>query len=234
MKYVLTIIFSCFVIIAQCKPNPDSLAIIQLQANVVELKSNADRLNKQVDSLNQVVTNQNINQGYYQTAIESQTGIFSLIVAVALTIVGLITYGSIKLEIWKVKKDSNAEIKKIRTEFGKIGELEKDLKITSANLNIIIANHHAAHGEITDEFYFSVCAAHLFSKVEDSQSHVKENLERAKMLVEAIVKVPGNKDLLKEDSVRLETKLKELISCQEIESSNLAALIKIEVNKFLK
>jgi uncharacterized coiled-coil protein SlyX len=149
----------------------DSLRIARLEVE-------SARTSQTLDSLNSALASHRIAEDFYNTALDEQANRFSLIVGIIITVIGLISYGSIKLEI-------NRKINQLKDIYSKheaktasmesqILEDRERMNLASGNLNVVISDIVKDDGYIFSAASFRCLAAgFLYQKYKLSLSSTR-------------------------------------------------------------
>ncbi len=198
------------------------------------------KLERKVDSLSQKVETLNIERNYFQTAINTQTGIFSCIVVVSFTIIALFSFLIINDRSKKSEARINDSIAKQKTEFEALmsEQTEKFKKVEHDINKQNVLGYKAlsrAYGSLAigakDETYKSklyLSAAFSAYKCNDFTLCIA-CLSNAKLFLDSL-KGDQIKEFNKEDLVNTKSDLKELMISEDQTITDLIVHILSKVN----
>ena len=160
-----------------------------------KLTNELNALQLKVDSLTTITEKFEVEKNYFQTALNTQTGIFVLIITLFTALIGYISLKQIERKIKEYKKESDDMITLQNdnlTEFEmSIKEQREVANRTTGNLYAHLANYYKdTKGKQGKELFviFTILAAYEFSKA-DKTSKVHEFLLRAKESIEDLNKI---------------------------------------------
>lgn len=233
MKNIFTLIFIVFCLNSIALNEPDQKSI------------SFQKLERKVDSLSKTIENLNIEKSYFQTALNQQTGIYSLIVTAILAIIGLLSY----LIIRDQNKKSEAKFKEIlekqNIEFDNLIKnqtesfslLEADMTEQKKLISQALYTTYIALGSIKENkhnnnFRFHISAA-FYAIHQEGQEISIACLKKAEECFKKLVDSPEEyREFIKEKKSELH--LKEMIQSDNVTLSDLAITLLFKTNELFK
>lgn len=235
MNYIIKKLFfiGCFInfcIAYAINPDTSKLTKHEARLNAIEKRQleilSQDSLKKKIEGYEARLKNYETNQTYFQTALSSQTTIFSLIVAGLLSLVAIVTFRRITHDI-KLNKDYIDEKERVLKEdfkvhITKMEDMEKSIARQKRNAAVAMANTYSIvafdqkEKELWDQVYLMHMRAincHINACDEDS---LKENIEAFRNTILSAIRalsIIKTKGILMEenDKKEIQETLQELI-----------------------
>lgn len=149
--------------IPNVKTKPDTV-YSELLKEIEKIKKENIENKKEINSLNEIVKTAKIKEEMYSNALNSQTAIFSVIVAAIIALIGLVTWTGYKIEIRKIKKEFNQLIENQESKFEEfvnhILNLEQDYSLTAAHTAVLIAVNTEKKESHNESYYYRLQAAY--------------------------------------------------------------------------
>jgi hypothetical protein len=225
-----------------------------LKISVSELKSSMINSNSLIDSLNKELIYYRVKEDYFSDALGDQSNRFALIVTGILALMALVSFGSIRYEMIRIKKGMGKQLSDQMQEFNdykeKIKSIISSLNVSRANTFSLIAKLATDNKEWLPVLSFNLSAArdHSISAMIEIEAMEKDdkldkneefkfvinNLKKAIDALDEIKKVPtlkqGIKDHLKDfiDDINLIDK----VDFNEVK--DLVAEIRNGINNYIK
>lgn len=203
------------------------------------------------DSLQRELAFYKVKDDYFAQALDDQATRFSLITASLLALVGLLSFGGIKLEIASLKREYEKQVKILQKELSaykrRVWENEYRLNITSGNNFSITGNILREKGKNSNAFELFIAASKSFlrsailvkdgkaaSLQEDPFKQSVSNLKSAIHILRTWSEDEGDLTKLREKSASISKSLNELSKTDNTDMIELSAECRVLLNTIIK
>lgn len=137
--------------------------IDNLKIEINSLKLKEQNSIKNINNLNTDLLFYKVKEDYYAAALAEQTTRFAIIISGILFLFSLISFGTFKFQVQRVKKFTTKNISKLEIEFNdykeKLSKTSNDLIGAKGNLFTSIAIHFKKEKNYVNAFYYHLLAA---------------------------------------------------------------------------
>jgi len=224
----------------------DTLKTIKKQ--IQYFKNQNELLSVKVDSLEKELFKLKTKQSFFSNELDEQTVRFSLIVTGLLALIAVVSFGSFRLEVKRVVKETNNIIEKQRQEFEDFKKRMKNNEMKSLMLRADICRiNYENYLKTNDKFlafwfalYTAVNCINVVEiaedtkDIEDGYTFAKDNLKLALIQFKKIIRTPSLKTKVEERRNIISSRINELIKSENEEIIDLSSELRILIKKYLK
>ena len=229
------------------KEKIDSLSLSKSKQNLKIEKLN-NLINSKNDSLEKELLYFKVKEDYYSTALSNQANRFTLIISGILALLALLSFGLFKIEISKIRQETNKKLSKHKKEIKKykkqLSETNTDLKGAKGNLYTAIAKHFEKENNFVNAFFYYLTAAknhgHLPNKnlTQDKKSEKDYSVcqSNINLAMDSLKKIKSDDDI-ESLKLKLESSQKIMDFITNIESEkvkNKIAEVRVEFLKLIE
>lgn len=223
------LIFLCYSSLSQTK-SCNQKNFDRLEKKYTSVLAENVKLKNEIKELNQ-------NQSYFQTALSSQTAIFSLITGGLFLIIGLISFAGIKFEIGRNKKQTDNTIKEIKSEFREIKEnindSRKSMLVQSSGISMLVCQSNMEeHPDLG--IYYAIQSATASMQSGSAPENTISALDISRSLLVSIKNNDSFKSSLLEFKEDMYGGLNLIMQSEHEELTNLAAEVRVKLIEYLK
>lgn len=242
---ILSSLLVSFSLFLHASPTNDSLAKLETKFSNFEKQQKTTS-----DSLQRELQYYKVKEDFFNSALDEQSTRFALIIATILGFVGLISFGSIKLEIYRLKKEYQKEVKSVKNE---LQEYKKRVTKNESSLNITTGNTLAHIGlmfldrkDYISSFEAYLASARAFSKtgklilnneVEPRKDppfkYAITNMKSASDALKEAIKFPKNIDIMKENLQHYSEMIETIMETKDTTLIDLSSECRITIKNFI-